>query len=195
LSKANRPRNAWLEKIKAKTEAPRHLEVRYHDRDGLAILGPMLQAMCAVPPALADLLQAAGRPVPSPVLGLMLIDTGAAQTCIAMDVARELGLKAVDLRRTGGVHGVSTNEVFEVYVALRLVDSQGVHTTMRSVQPMIGVPNLRDQIRPEIFQTSTAEHPKRLIGLLGRDFLRHTTMVYRGSKGIVEIAVDPGSFI
>jgi hypothetical protein len=195
LSKAKQPKNAWLEKLKTKAEAPRHLEIRYNDRDGLALLGPMLQAMCAVPPALADLLQAAGRPVPPPVLGLMLIDTGAGQTCIAMDAAQELGLKAVDLRRTGGVHGVNVNEVFEVYVALRLVDSQGNHTTVRSVRPMIGVPNLGDQIRPEIFQTSTAEHPKRLIGLLGRDFLKHTTMVYRGSQGAVEIAVDRGSFI
>ena len=52
--------------------------------------GPIIEVVLAVPTALAQKLAAAGRPIPKPVNGLALLDTGATNSCIDEDVARNL---------------------------------------------------------------------------------------------------------
>jgi hypothetical protein len=47
----------------------------------LANLGPALAVSVAIPQALADLYTRQQRPLPSPITGIALIDTGATRSC------------------------------------------------------------------------------------------------------------------
>jgi hypothetical protein len=53
-------------------------------------------------------LQLAGKPVPQPVEGFMLLDTGAAHVGIDIDVAKQLGLEVMG--ETKDVHGIKGYE-------------------------------------------------------------------------------------
>ena len=119
----------------------------------------------------------------------MLVDTGATATCMALDAAEELGLTRVRLQTTYGVGGRHDNAVFEAFLMLA-IDNEGVRTTITANLQVMGVPELGTVLSHVPLVTGTEAFPKRLIGLLGRDFLRHATLVYRGSQGIVEIKVD-----
>ncbi len=119
----------------------------------------------------------------------MLIDTGAGNTCIALDVAEELQLTMVGLRKGYGAGGIHENKVFEA--SLRLIASNGL--VVNSTHQAAGIPDLGKHLDATQVQTGD-DYPKRLIGLLGRDFLLHATLIYRGSQGIIEIQLDMGSF-
>lgn len=155
----------------------------------LAATGPLLAGSWEVPVTLAQRFQAAGRPVPPPVRGFLLLDTGASGPCIASDVAQELGLKAVGLRKTRGSSGTHDSEVFEATMVVALPTPSGLTLTIRGQNFATGVPDMDGVIDQSTFSTNDPS-PKRLIGLIGRDFLRFATLVYRGSTGVVEITID-----
>ena len=85
------------------------------------------------------------------------------------------------------------NTVFEALLTLVIRDNEGHQTTITSVRQAMGIPDL-DQPLKAMNVDLGSSFPTRLIGLLGREFLRHATMTYRGSKGIVEIVLDLESF-
>src|SRR5712692_2553231 len=61
--------------------------------DILAGCGPQLFCEWEIPAATADAMRKAGRAVPSPISGAILLDTGATRTCIALKTAIDLGLQ------------------------------------------------------------------------------------------------------
>jgi hypothetical protein len=157
----------------------------------LATVGPLIVGEWSVPDVLAQALRAAGRPVPPPVTGHLLVDTGATRTCIALEVAQQLGLSKVGVGKTYGAGGLHENLVF---AAVLKMNAQVPNSTQgfqfMAIQPVMAVPDLSRGLRGT-FDLNTGQQIV-LVGLLGRDFLRHTRIDYRGNEGVVEIHVDTG---
>src|SRR5437762_1583992 len=59
--------------------------------------GPCLQVSITVAQAIAEQLLQQGQPVPQPISGIALVDTGASATCIDQQVAEQLQLPVVDV--------------------------------------------------------------------------------------------------
>jgi hypothetical protein len=112
---------------------------------------------------------------------------------MSLDVPQELQLSPVDLRKSYGAGGLHKNEVFEAFLEIVFTDSFGNESRVGSNSRVAGIPDLHMILRSLPLETGD-ECPKRLIGLLGRDFLRHATLIYQGSRGIVEVVLDPESF-
>src|SRR6266436_3170880 len=68
----------------------------------LETYGPHLFCTWGVPEAAAAAMRIAGRPVPADVAGALLLDTGAARTCIALQTATELGLQPTRIQQGYG---------------------------------------------------------------------------------------------
>jgi hypothetical protein len=171
---------------------PNSFTVSYADPEALMVGGPLVAASWSVPPAKVALLLKLGRVVPGVVNGHMLVDTGARGNCMALNVAtNDLGLTPVGFQETYGAHGKQKNLVFEAQLTLSIRDSFGSQTTLQSVQRVIGVPEL-----DKLFLTagvSLGNQPLRLIGLIGREFLRHATLIYKGGSASFEVAIDMAS--
>jgi hypothetical protein len=165
----------------------------YGSPRALAELGPLVKGSWSVPPPLAESLRQLGRPVPPKIRGYLLIDTGAHQTCLALDVAEELQLNPVRIAKGYGAGGLHESKVFEVFLEMENHDSFGNVVVVQSHRQAAGIPELGRYLDPAKVKTPD-DHPIRLIGLLGREFLLHATLVYRGSRGIVELVLDPDSF-
>lgn len=165
----------------------------YSNARTLATIGPLVKGSWSVPPALAEHLKAANRPIPQKVEGFLLIDTGATETCMALDVAQDLKLTLVRIAKTYGAGGLHENPVFEAFLVMENRDTFGNVFHVESLRQVVGIPELGRYL--ERFDVKMKEdHPKRVIGLLGREFLEHATMIYRGPRGLVEIILDPASF-
>ncbi len=63
----------------------------------LAMRGPVVQVSIRVPPEIAERLTNTAQPVPAPIGGFALIDSGAATSCIDNEAARSLGLPVVNV--------------------------------------------------------------------------------------------------
>ncbi len=165
----------------------------YGNPRALAELGPLVKGSWSVPPPLAESLRQLGRSVPPKIQGYLLIDTGAHQTCLALDVAEELHLHPVRIAKGYGAGGLHENKVFEVFLEIENRDSFGNVVVVQSHRQAAGIPELGKYLDPAKVKTPD-DHPIRLIGLLGREFLQHATLVYRGSRGIIELVLDHDSF-
>src|SRR5262245_66063893 len=63
--------------------------------DALVEVGALLQVQIEVPPVLAQSFEKAGRPIPAPISGVALIDTGATRTAVDLRVQKALEIQAV----------------------------------------------------------------------------------------------------
>jgi hypothetical protein len=177
---------------KMKRSVPPGFITKYGDPSHLAICGPVLKASWSVPPALAKVLTDSSRPIPKPIPGYMLIDTGAASTCIALDAAQELGLVPLRYEKSYGAGGLHELPVFGVQLTISIVDHVGRQTTVGGDLQAKGIPELGDYFRNIPIQFLDS-FPKRMVGLIGRDLLRHATFVYKGSVGQFDFKLDLGS--
>ena len=100
---------------------------------------------------------------------LALVDTGAVESCIDVGLAERLGLPELDRRTITSVSGP-------------------VETTRYAVQ--IGLPELGWTLHGAFCGVRLAEHEQPHVVLLGRDLLRHFTMVYDGRTGQVTLSND-----
>ena len=109
-----------------------------------------------------------GKPLPAPVNGLAMIDTGAARTAVDVDAAKQAGLIAVD---SGVVHSAThENARAPVYMCKFLF------------------PGWSMQISPAtVLGLSLAS--QGLVALIGRDALSQCIFVYNGSDGRVSLAL------
>ena len=75
-------------------------------------MGAFFQIEVRVPPQVAQLLTDQGKPIPDPVAGLALIDTGATMTCVHEPILQQLGLNPIDVVDTGTAKGPAKQSVY-----------------------------------------------------------------------------------
>lgn len=183
---ANRDRNTRNTRGLSQQPSDR-IEVNYDSPISLVMAGPLVRAAFSVPEILAEKLQQAGRPVPQPVHGEMLIDTGATSTCISETVANELGLKPVGFAETYGAGGLHKNPLFETRLQLGLANNPKKAVEICFEDRTMGIPKLDE---PGKNVKSYDGRTARIIGLLGRDFLQNCKLEYDGPNACVVLKVD-----
>jgi hypothetical protein len=165
----------------------------YKSPEDLAELGPLIRGNCVVTPG--QLAGEIGRTKPTRVEGCFLIDTGATTTSIALAVAEELGLLQTGLKHGMGAGGAHVNPVFMVLVEIPIVTvakPKNIASTISHQGECQGIPGLDKCLADRgLIQDGQSQ---RVIGLLGRDILRHTTFIYFGTEGRLELLVDRKSF-
>ncbi len=156
----------------------------------MAVAGPIVYASWRVPEPLEAILQEAGKPVPSPVLGGLLLDTGAGKTCISENAAHDLGLNPIRLAKTYGAGGEYELSVVNARLGFRVSSSRSEHDVSFETEAQV-IPLLEAGGRQMGLRSGDTDI--RLIGLLGRDLLRHAQVSYDGINGSFEISFDLAS--
>ncbi len=145
--------------------------------DTLAILGPLLPVECFYHPAFIE--HATSLKVSSPIPGVMLVDTGATRTCVSQAVADDLGLMPSDTIRSHGAHGFLDASVYPVTVDVTFPNNTKEPFVMSLSDSIMAIKDLENAI-PDLELDGV---PTRVIGLLGRDFLKHVIFEYHGPFG------------
>ena len=141
--------------------------------------GPVLQASVSVPVAERDARATLGRPIPEPVGGLVLIDTGASSTCVSQDAAARLNLKPLRIAQGLGAGGTHRNPVYFVRFEVAFGDSiTGLGRTFAWEQEAQGIPNLEDASKQ--LGVVVDGHCMDYVALMGRDILAHANFEYHG---------------
>ncbi len=151
--------------------------------------GVLVLAELAIPKIHEDALRLANLPVAAPVHGFMLVDTGATVSCISIEVATKLGLKQTGYRTTFGAHGPNQMPEYLVRVMVPMDDGAGNQVARFIERPIGAVPQLNQAIAHLGIAKNGTNYD--LVGLLGRDFLASTTLIYRGAKGSFDIVLEP----
>ena len=138
-----------------------------HDPNLLAPNGPALPIEISIPDSYVDLLQIASIPIPSPLSGSALIDTGARFTAVDINVLQQLGIDPVS---TIEVITPSGREIQGIY----MVRIGFVGTSIPPFQPW--------------WVTGSQLQAFGHIALIGRDILNQSLMVYDGKHGMWTIA-------
>lgn len=105
----------------SKRRHPKLVGQQAHWENGPLMLvqnGPLLTVSWALPESRVKALALGGKTIPAPVNGAMLIDTGASQTCIDIDIAEELGLDVVGRRSGFGFGGHHTSPVYNAVLVI-----------------------------------------------------------------------------
>jgi Aspartyl protease len=126
--------------------------------------------------------------VPAPVVGAMLLDTGATTTCISSAAAAALGVVPTRITESFGSGGRTEHQMFFVALHIQIGGPGGVMTTisMEGERAAIKDLDLPFKGRPPIY----AGAPIEVIGLLGRDVLSFTRVTYDGVAGAVSVSFD-----
>jgi hypothetical protein len=183
----------------APSPPPNFIDLAYGSVDMLHLTGPLVPAAWTIPETLEELYRKHGVPVPPPVQGFLLVDTGATSTCITMEAAAELQLMPRRISRSYGAGGLTENPMFWARLQIDIDNTQGAVTTAELDQEVAGIPGLEAcYANLDVkFSRKLGNVPPtkvRLIGLLGREFLRHATLLYEGSKGHARLTLDMDSF-
>lgn len=126
--------------------------------------GPWLPVAVEVPSAHSRVLVAHGLPVPQPVVGRALVDTGATHTCIDKQVAKRLGLPPLSSRDVLTASGITRQPVYFVMLTIATDPAQKIDPL-----PVLGA------------DLAAAAHG--LIALIGRDLLARMALLYLGPAG------------
>jgi len=135
---------------------------------GLVQRGPCVQIVISVPDQFAAELAKQGKPVPTPVSGLALIDTGATSTCIDEEAAKKLGLPIINVVNMASASHASNKA--NVYPAKLQITGLPMAINASSA---IGA----------------ALSAQGLMALIGRDVLARFVLIYNGSMGEVTLCV------
>ena len=129
-------------------------------------LGPQVGVLIDIPEALAKLLAAGGKPAPTPVSGMALIDTGATSSAVDVSVVTALGVNPVGTAQVGTAGGPTTQPVYPIRMQL-----QGVGLTI-NFSRVTGAPLQQ----------------MGLVALLGRDMLSRMILYYDGPNSEYTLA-------
>ncbi len=121
-----------------------------------------------------------------------MVDTGATSTAISVEAAQDLGLQQVDVAHTYGAHGLQETPIYEAHLKLSLA-GRGGESAVEADLRVLGIREMEAMFQGLGVKTG-GQDGGRLVGLLGRDFLRHTVLTYDGTYGVVTIKIDRGSF-
>jgi hypothetical protein len=143
--------------------------------NGLMLVGAVLPIEIHVPPQIAQVLADRGDPIPAPVSGLALIDTGATLTCVHEPVLQQLGLNPIGIVQSGTASG----PVQQSQYPARLVSPDQGWTS--DINAVTGV-NLSGQQIP-------LDPPQDLIALIGRNLLQHWVLIWNGPGGFWTLGI------
>jgi predicted aspartyl protease len=142
--------------------------VAVHPSLVLAQRGPFLQVVVSLPDNIAQELTKAEKPVPNPITGIALIDTGASSTCIDDEVAKQLGLPIIDVvNMMSASHACTSANVYPVKLSIT-----GLKLSLNAPRCM-----------------GAALKSQGLLVLIGRDALARTTFIYNGCVGEFTLCV------
>jgi len=153
---------------------------RGHWENGAAMLvqnGPLVTVSWAIPENKIRALALGGKPVPAAVSGTMLIDTGASQTCIDIDIAEELGLDVVGRRSGFGFGGHHTSPVYNAVLLIPAGDVVLAHS-----RTVMGIREMQAHFAKTNPDFKRQGLPTRMVGLLGRDLMSIMEMTYDGPR-------------
>src|SRR5262245_9946542 len=135
-------------------------------------MGPVIQVQVEVPTALATQLTSAGQPLPEPVVGVALIDTGASLCAVDSAVIRQLGVQPVGVAHVGTAGGQQQQLTYP-----------GRFTFPGSNLPPIDFNTL---LGCDFAGQLALGSP--LVALIGRDLLQHFVFVYNGGAASFTLA-------
>jgi predicted aspartyl protease len=137
---------------------------------GLVHRGPCVPIIISVPDQLGVEFAKQGRPVPTPISGLALIDTGAGSTCIDEDVAKKLGLPVVNIVNMASASHASNKA--NVYPAKLQITGLPMGISA-----------------PSAIGAALAAQNSGLVALIGRDLLARFVLIYNGAIGEVTLCI------
>lgn len=137
-------------------------------------LGPIVPLQVGIPKSLASILQAASQPIPPPVPGIGIVDTGAGSSCVDDGVVQKLGIQPVGVANVGTAGGLQTKATYPA----------------RFLFPGTNLPSMEftSLIGADLSSFSTPGSPQLLIALIGRDILSRFVLVYNGAQGMFTLA-------
>lgn len=173
--------------------APSNVPYKFTTDYGPAVLascGPQFFCQWAIPAATAEAMVKAGRVVPAPIQGSLLLDTGATRTCIALKTATDLGLQPTRMQDGYGAGGKHSNPVFLARLSIKIIHPKtAVVHGFDWEQEVEGIPELHNFAAPLAWQGQTAP----VTGLLGRDILQYAKVYYDGPAGRLRFEFDVAS--
>jgi len=126
----------------------------------LQLRGPILQVSLTIEQSAGKGLVAQGKTVPTPRSGLALIDTGASNTCVDEQTAKDLGLPVIDVANMQSAsHEKHSCNVYPVQIITPIV-------TLNAPRAM-----------------GAALASQGLLVLVGRDVLQNCNLFYNGPAG------------
>ncbi len=137
----------------------------------LRLAGPVVPVQIEVPSLLAKHLASVQKPVPPPVTGLALVDTGATSTAVNESTASGLGVSPVGTATVGTAGGSHLQPVFPLKITLP-----------------------QSQMSIEYEQVMGADLSgcqvmgQQLLLLIGRDVLERMILIYDGPGGQFTLA-------
>jgi len=139
----------------------------------LAVDGPIIQVQVEIPPVLAESLQKASTPIPNPVEGFAVIDTGASITAIDDTIFTQLGINPNGIAMVGTAGGSRQQSTYPVRLTFPGTGIPGVNHAKALGCDLTGQLVLRN---------------KRLIALIGRDIPQRFILIYNGSAGMFSLS-------
>jgi predicted aspartyl protease len=153
--------------LNAQRQTPTGQTVNLPPAAALLGQGPAVPVVLSVAQSIADQLMQQGLPVPPPVPGSALIDTGASQTCIDDATAQQLQLPVVDVvNMTSASHASTQQNIYPVLIEV----AGGIRINV-----------------PRAMGANLA--PQGLVTLIGRDFLQYCTLFYNGPHGSITLGI------
>lgn len=130
--------------------------------------GPVVQVSISLAQSFAATLAQQGSPIPSPVVGFALIDTGASNTCIDDEAAQAMGLPVIDVgSMQSASHAKTASNIYPVQIEII-----GFRIQFQSLRTM-----------------GAALKPQGLLLLLGRDLLQRCALFYNGMAGEITLSI------
>jgi predicted aspartyl protease len=130
--------------------------------------GPVVQVVVGIAQIFADPLLQQGITLPAPLSGNGLLDTGASTTCIDDEIARQMGLPAIDV------------------VTMASASHSSIQQNVYSIQMQIVGSPIMVQVPRAI---GASLRTQGIIALIGRDYLQHCTLHYNGLTGAITLSI------
>lgn len=126
--------------------------------------GPLVQVSISLPKALEEFYSKKGIPIPAPIPGYALIDTGASASAVHEEVLTNLGILPIDSIPTHTPHGAGRSFVYPARISF----------------PAMNISEYRmDRLIGSDLKWQTSDG-REVIMLLGRDLLRYFLLIYNG---------------
>ncbi len=146
--------------IAAQAKTPDGKVIQVPPATALQLRGPILQVSLTIEQNAGKGLVAQGKTVPTPRSGLALIDTGASNTCVDEQTAKDLGLPVIDVANMQSAsHEKHSCNVYPVQIITPIV-------TLNAPRAM-----------------GAALASQGLLVLIGRDVLQNCNLFYNGPAG------------